>query len=377
MFQILKYRIITLCRSKDLFFWTLLFPILLGTFFQIAFGDYMKKNEAVTTISVAVVQTKENDRTRAFNEMLEELTKEEAYLSVSKVSLEKAEEMLESKEVTAIIRVEEEISLVVKNEGVNQSILKSILNQYLRSEAAILRIIETAPEHLETALKSVTAGLTANEEVSLSNSKYDTMTQYFYALIAMACLYGATFGLRSATDLQANLSPLGARRSVAPTEKLKVILGDFLGSVVILLTELLIVFAYLVIVLGVDFGNNLGYVLLTALAGSLVAVSLGTFIGLSAKGTFKLKDAITNAIVLILSFLSGLMISHMKYIVETYAPVINRINPAALIADALYCLDIYSDHTRYYRNIISLFVIAALLCTANIWRMRRECYDSI
>ena len=39
---------------------------------------------------------------------------------------------------------------------------------------------------------------------------------YFYALLAMACMYSHSWGLRNATDIQADLSDLGARRSVAP-----------------------------------------------------------------------------------------------------------------------------------------------------------------
>ena len=40
----LKYTLITLFRNKELIFWTFAFPILLATFFNMAFSD-IEKNE--------------------------------------------------------------------------------------------------------------------------------------------------------------------------------------------------------------------------------------------------------------------------------------------------------------------------------------------
>lgn len=43
----------------------------------------------------------------------------------------------------------------------------------------------------------------------------------------------------------------------------------------------------------------------------------------------------------------------------------NRINPASLISDAFYCINVYDDMTRYYRNLITLAVMCVVLVMAS------------
>ena len=37
------------------------------------------------------------------------------------------------------------------------------------------------------------------------------------------------------------------------------------------------------------------------------------------------------------------MIAQIKGAIEKYCPIVNRINPAALISDAIYSMDIYDE----------------------------------
>ena len=71
-FHMYKYRLKTLFNQKEEFFWILLFPIILGTFFFLAFADITKKNETFETINIAVV--KENTEAEVFfDAMMESL----------------------------------------------------------------------------------------------------------------------------------------------------------------------------------------------------------------------------------------------------------------------------------------------------------------
>ncbi len=49
------YTIKALFRDKMLIFWTFAFPLILGTFFHLAFSN-IEKNEQLDTINIAVVQ---------------------------------------------------------------------------------------------------------------------------------------------------------------------------------------------------------------------------------------------------------------------------------------------------------------------------------
>ena len=50
-----KYALKTLLKNKMLIFWTFAFPIILGTFFQMAFSD-IEKNEQLNTVNIAIVK---------------------------------------------------------------------------------------------------------------------------------------------------------------------------------------------------------------------------------------------------------------------------------------------------------------------------------
>ena len=60
----------------------------------------------------------------------------------------------------------------------------------------------------------------------------------------------------------------------------------------------------------------------------------GCFVGSLGKLSEGIKVAVILAISMVCSFLAGLMNSNMKDLVEKHVPIINRINPAALISDA-------------------------------------------
>ena len=83
------------------------------------------------------------------------------------------------------------------------------------------------------------------QEVSLGGKTIDGTSQFFYALIAMACLYGCFIGFGSAITLQANLTALAARRCVTPTHKLKLILSEQITSFLLGYTDVIILLIYL------------------------------------------------------------------------------------------------------------------------------------
>ena len=202
-------------------------------------------------------------------------------------------------------------------------------------------------------------------EVSLGGRTIDGNVQFFYALIAMACLYGCFIGFGSAIGIQANITPLAARRCVTPTHKLKLILTDQLTS-----------FA-LGYILNLDFQGQMGKMLVVSFFGSLIGVSMGMFIGSFGKMQEGVRIGLMLGISMVSSFLAGLMNGNMKDIVEKSVPFVNRINPASLISDAFYCINVYDDMTRYYRNLITLAVMCVVLVMASFFMVRRERYDSI
>lgn len=90
-----------------------------------------------------------------------------------------------------------------------------------------------------------------------------------------------------------------------------------------------------------------------------------------------MKTAVLIGSSIFCAFLAGLMISGMKDLVEKHAPIINRINPAALIADSFYCIAVYDDMGRLGMNLL-LMGAESLIFLLGSWLMtRRGRYDSL
>ncbi len=375
--HLLKYKLKQLFRDKELVGWIIAFPLALGTFFFMSFGNVMKSEEyKFEPIPVALAAEAENTELKTVVEELSQENEEQLFTLIQ-TDKENALQLLENGEIEGIIYDTVTPTMAVAKEGLNQSIIKSFLETYLKHIHMFEQIGSNHPEKMEEAIKLMSESISFNKEISFSNTKMDNLSQYFFALIAMTCMYGSIIGRLCVQNIQANLSSLGARREVSPAHKLSVILADFTGSVLFNYMSVLLLFFYLTVILKIDFGNQIIYILITAFAGSVIGVSMGTFIGAIGKMSANVKDAIASAVSLILSFLSGLMIGNMKDIVEHTVPFLNRINPAALITDCLYSLNMYDNYNRFYINIGSMILIAVLFMFGSYMLLRRNRYASI
>lgn len=387
--HVFSYRLKSLVRNKEQVFWTLLYPLLMATLFFFAFGHLTVESEQFSPIPTAVV---DNDAFRndiAFQRVLGGISEpgEEQLLELVIVPQAEAEELLAADEVDGVITVDESIHLTVKplrqtqtnklQTRLNQSILKSFLDEYAVSKNTITRILAQNPAAGGQLIAELGAKQSYTRQIAFSDAEPNTMLNYFFSLIAMTCLYGAFWGLRNTTDIQADISDLGARRSMAPTHKLQTVIYEAAAALVVSFGEVLLLLAYLALVLGINLGNQGAYILLTCLVGCITGVAFGTFIGTFFRKSQGLKVAILIAVTMLLSFLAGLMYVNMRDIVARKLPLLSYINPATLITDAFYSLYVYANHTRFFINIGLLFVIAVILCAASFFRLRREKYASL
>lgn len=417
-FHSLKYTFLTLIRDKSQVFWCFAFPLLLGTMFSFAFGG-LDDSENFTAIPVAVVMEDSTDidfstyaelpadvmNTVNFSDSIRDLFDtlsepgEDQFLDVSYTSEAEALDLLEAKEVYGIITVDTPsmedfmnitdvseisitpLSLTVSSEMNSDPLWQSILSVFVEQVNlqfhTISDIALTDPTKLDTVLNSMAEETTYLLEESLGAETLDESLTYFFNLIAMTCLYAAMAGSNIAIDNQANLSTLGARRSISPVHKLVSTLGDLTALLLFEFSTVVIALLYFSNILGVNFGNRIGYIALTALVGCLAGISIGFFIGSIGRFNRDTKFGLLMAVIMSGCFLSGLMVGNMRVIVEEFCPLINRINPAALISDALYSLIIYPSLERFYGNIASLLAISAVLCLGGFAMMRRKKYASL
>lgn len=371
----------TLFRNKSNTFWILCFPIVLGTLFYVAFGN-LSASENMNTIPVAVV-LEDNTYGDTLKESVESLsTGDDPMLFPTYCEEEKALKLLEEKEIMGIIYSGEEAKLTVSanmsNEPINQSILASFVSEYNMYQKTFIQIATEHPERLEAAIKALDTKVTYNKEVSLTkNQKQDPYSQYFYNLLAMSCLFTAVGGLAVATENQANLSSLAARRTISSTRKLTIISGELLAATSYEFLLNAIGFSYVAFVLKVDILSHLPLAIASMFVGVLTGVCLGFFLGSFGKGTSEFKQGIMFASVMPMCFLSGLMMGNIRIYIEDFCPLINRINPAAIITDCFYSLAMFDNQGRFYRNLSTLVIYSILFCLVGVTKTRRQKYASL
>ena len=374
MIHLITYSLRIKLRDFSMVFWPLVFPLILGTFFFFAFGNISEAD--FETVSVAVVKPEtSNPLFLGFLNQIENNTDD--LISVSEMPEQKALDALKSGKIAGIYYADIHPSLTVTTNGIPESILQTILDNYESSLTTVRKIFLRHPSGILKGLEQMMDTRELVHEVSLGGKTIDGNVQFFYALIAMACFYGCFIGFGSAIPLQANLSSLAARRTVTPTHKLKIVLSEQISAFFLGYLDVIILILYLRYILRLDFQGNMTPMLLITFLGCLIGVSLGFFVGSLGKMREGVKIGILLAVSMTCCFLSGLMNNTMKDIVEKNIPVLNRLNPAALISDAFYCINVYNDPARYYRNLIILAVMSVLLTGVSFFMIRRERYDSL
>lgn len=370
--HLVRYRLKSLLRDKVTVFWSMLFPIILGTLFYLGFGNL---NENIENIPVAAVQVSRSDQTEHFRDVLQALEKR-GIIQVQELSEDQALEKLKELKVQGVYYMKEEPELTVSSVGIEASILQSVLDSYVKQADLFATVAEERPE----SLTKVLAGMNDRnmvEEVNIGGKKTEGSIQYFFALIGMACMYGCFVGFSSVSELQPNLNPVGIRRCITPIHKLIMVLSDIGVAFLVQFFNILVLLVYLTQVLKIDFGSQIGKIVLVGALGTFIGVSLGILVGSVSRWSEGIKIGVMLAISMVGSFMAGLMVSQMKGIVEQYCPLLNRINPAAVISDAFYCLSVYDDPVRYGKDIMILGIMAAVCMMGAFLTVRRERYDSI
>ena len=387
-----KYSLKTLFRNKALIFWTFAFPIILGTFFNMAFSN-IESSEKLDIINIAIIKNDDFNNNEIFKTAFEELSdknNDDRLFETRYTTEEEAKKLLEDEEIVGYMKlVNDEPKLTFITSGINETIFKYVSEEITQTSNIIKNLAE------EEIKKEMIAGnynidyesiynrvieLTEENNVRLnhvSNSNLSYTMIEFYTLIAMACLYGGILGAVAINQNLANMTNQGKRVSVSPTSKGKIILSSVLASYITQLVGVALLFLYTIFVLKVDYGNKLGLDIALAMAGSLAGLSLGVAVATTIKSNDNVKTGIIIAITMLGCFLSGMMGITMKYIIDKNIPIINKLNPASMITDGFYSLYYYDTLDRYIFDIGSLLIFAFVLIAISYISLRRQKYDSI
>ena len=320
MWASFKYSLLQLVRVPGVLIWTLVFPIVLGSLFVMMFGALDERAEAVSANVVVVdeEQAKGEERSalsfeniaraaqagaqvgsvfdeetfggQAFASFMEALGEgDDALFNITYVSEEAAALVRDSlgtdDEYAGYVQyVDGEVRTVLakatsaaETYEVEPSILMMIMDRYVAEEALIKETLQKNPAALADPgfIETLMAPVEATVRASVTDNAPRESLRYYFALFGMAAFFGASIGLIGFQQIRANASALAARRSLGALSHGKTAFVTLLASWLLSFASLLVLFAFLVVIGGVDFGDRVGICILICLVASLCATALG------------------------------------------------------------------------------------------------------
>ena len=377
-----KYTFKTLFRSRALIFWTFAFPLIMATFFNLAFADIIASDQ-LKIIDIAIIDNDEFNNNMLYKQTFTSLSdkdNKDRLFNVKYTSLDKAKSLLEKDKIAGYIELKNHKPyLTFQSNGINQTIIKYVVDEIQDTEKMMVTMNTNLNDSVNNISNKVNNYMETNniKLTNIASNNLNYMMIEYYTLIAMTCLYAGSVGMIAISKTLPYLKGNGKRISVSPAKKSTIIFSSFLASFIVQLMTLGLLYAYTIGVLKINYGDDIGYIILLSLIGSLAGISLGLAVGSYIKTTENSKTGIMIAITMAGCFLAGMMGVGMKYIIDKNMPIINMINPANMITDGFYALYYYTDYSRYWFNIISLLIFTAILLILSIRKIGRAKYDSI
>ena len=209
-FHILRYGLRSLLRDKIFLFWSLIFSFALATFMYLAFGNIFETTEKFDPIAVAVVEERKNE---VLEEVLETMSEEgeDQILQLTRTEEKQAQKLLEEKKVTAILYENVNAHLVLRENGMKESILQMLLSRIKQTTMAMTEISLKHPEKLQEAIAGMEQEVQYCVQKNYGSGNQDNVVNFFYAIFAMTCLF-ASFSACPQTSIEASRAPAAFER---------------------------------------------------------------------------------------------------------------------------------------------------------------------
>lgn len=123
----------------------------------------------------------------------------------------------------------------------------------------------------------------------------------------------------------------------------------------------------------IEMGRSAVFIIL----GNLFGVALGVFIGVSNKQNNGIKTMISIVVTLSLSFLSGMMSTDVKVMLDAKIPLLGKMNPIAIITNNLYKINLLGNNKDMGVGVFVLITYSVILMLGSYMFLRRRNYDSI
>ena len=380
MLTVFLYQVLRLLRDRVLLVWTLGFPVVLSLIFMAMFSNLDKVYEA-TPMSFGVVQDEAYRTAPGLDAVVERISADDAdhhlITKVTHSTVAQAEAAAKRGETNGYLAVEgsDPVLHVTQqgNEAETTRVLRVVMDSYTqrRAEYVALAKAGAAPEKL-AALETDQA---FTRSISVTPSPVKPETHYYFALLAFACGMGTTVAMVAVKGIMA-VSPVGARQTLAGLARWKVLTATLAASWVCVFACLLIAFAFMASVVGVDFGPHVLLCLVAIGVCSLMASAVGAALGTLARLEIGMISGFTS----LLSLFTGLYgpaSQSLARSIEQHAPLLAQANPLWQTARCFYGLLYYDSLAPFARSCAVLLGMTCLFLTIALIRARRMTHEHL
>ncbi|WP_454935809.1 ABC transporter permease [Actinomyces oris] len=380
MLTVFLYQVLRLLRDRVLLVWTLGFPVVLSLIFMAMFSNLDKVYEA-TPMSFGVVQDEAYRTAPGLDAVVERISADDAdhhlITKVTHSTVAQAEAAAKRGETNGYLAVEgsDPVLHVTQqgNEAETTRVLRVVMDSYTqrRAEYVALAKAGAAPEKL-AALETDQAFTCS---ISVTPSPVKPQTHYYFALLAFACGMGTTVAMVAVKGIMA-VSPVGARQTLAGLARWKVLTATLAASWVCVFVCLLVAFAFMASVVGVDFGPHVLLCLVAIGVCSLMASAVGAALGTLARLEIGMISGFTS----LLSLLTGLYgpaSQSLASSIEQHAPLLAQANPLWQTARCFYGLLYYDSLAPFARSCAVLLGMTCLFLTIALIRARRMTHEHL
>ena len=380
MLTVFLYQVLRLLRDRVLLVWTLGFPVVLSLIFMAMFSNLDKVYEA-TPMSFGVVQDEAYRAAPGLDAIVERISADDAdphlLTKVTHSTASEAETAAKQGETNGYLAVEggQPVLHVTQkgNEAETTRVLRVVMDSYTQRQAEYEALAKAgaAPDKL-AALET---DQSFTHSISVTPSPVKPETHYYFALLAFTCGMGTTVALVAVKGIMA-VSPVGARQTLAGLPRWKVLTATLAASWVCVFVCLLVAFAFMASVVGVDFGPHVLLCLVAIGVCSLMASAAGAALGTLARLEIGMISGFTS----LLSLFTGLYgpaSQSLASSIEQHAPLLAQANPLWQTARCFYGLLYYDSLAPFARSCAVLLGMTCLFLTIALIRARRMTHEHL
>ncbi|WP_249367300.1 MULTISPECIES: ABC transporter permease [unclassified Actinomyces] len=410
MGSVFRYQVLAYLRDPVLLLWTLAFPVIMSLIFMGMFSS-IHNSEAINPLRLGVVEDAAYEQVTGLDALIDSVSTASGERSdgeglhlidpVATSTEAQAEAAALNGDTVGYIVVQDGepvLRLTAKGGSdassiASSTILRAVMDSFAQGQAEG-RAIETEataagdrvaaaasageqpdPEDL-ALLENVAASAgtlgqsrTWTTELVVSQVPGALDTPYYLSLLAFACGMGMNLSLLAARAVTVSSGALGARRTLAALPRWRVLAGILAAAWVCIFVCLVVAYAFMRWVVGVNFGPRFALGVVVIAVGALMACMGGAVLG-----TTKVSSGSVAGLTALLSLFTGLFgqaTQELSRAVEDTVPVLARLNPLWQCTRTFHSLIYYDTLGPFVQGCLTMLAMAAVLGVVALLRLRR------